>query len=147
MDIDRMIEIIDRHLGEAGEIEITNNKGEMDRLKISSLPTGDIGKAFSTTKLITLAQGNILNIFDGLTPEMTELITELGIKMLRPNYPNIGEEKLKRLVMKNLLKFLMEIWNQLNVGVTASVIRPDKSPFGKAQVGQTGRKLPTNSTP
>lgn len=123
-------EIIARHLGSSGEIELVNNKGEKDKFATSSLAVEDLPELLTTMKVLKGTETNPTAIMDNFTPEVISKIADLGVKALKPNYPNIPDATLKELVIRNLLTFIIHLWNNnLNMNLGATDVRRDSRPF------------------
>jgi len=116
--MEKMEEVLKRFMGGAGEIELvtqTDTGDDRIKLKMASLTVGDMVQLAKTLKLMKVKDSNttvLSNILDNLTEEIIDITVNLGFKSLKPNYPDILDDDLKKLVSSNFMAFLMYFWGE-----------------------------------
>lgn len=118
-----MEEIIKNHLGEPTELEINGKDNTKTKFKLSPLKVKDIARLYGTFKLMKgVSEDTPTEMMHNLTPEIMETIEELGFKALKPNYPDVPDEQLREIVMRNAFLFITKLWEvNMNLGDTKEI--------------------------
>lgn len=111
-DIDEIRKKIERHLGRSTEIELENEKGQKDKFKINPLPVGKLPELYKLSRPFQNP-----NQQPEITEEWLNIVGDLGVASLQPNYPDIEESILRELVLRNNMKFATElVMGNLKIG-------------------------------
>jgi len=115
---EEMEEVIRRHLGRPSEIELENAAGQKDKFKISPLPVNQLPKLYETMKVLKGTDRDPMAFLENINEEFLNNIAELGLSVLKPNYPDVDDSILRELVLRNAILFAAELWSQ-NMGLTS----------------------------
>ncbi len=107
-ETEEQIKEMEKHLGGIREIELESLDKVKTKFKLSPLPVEELPRLFKTIDVTSAGT----NIFGKMDKAFMDDISELGLMCLKPNYPEVPDEKLKELILRNVLVFANEIWAQ-----------------------------------
>jgi len=108
-DIDEIKKWIEKDLGQTTEMELERN-GKIIKLKVNPLPVEKLPELYSLLK--AFEGSTVENPKMNITKEWLDTVGSLGLEILKPNYPDIEDSKLKELVLRNAVVFANEIITQ-----------------------------------
>ena len=106
------IDNIKAFLSKPNEITIVDN-GIKLKLLMSPLKVSDLADVWTLLNLVKNVNAESpSNILSNVTPEIVAVISNLAIKSLKPNHPDIDDDTLKQLIIRNIFIFANELISQ-----------------------------------
>lgn len=102
--------IFDKYLGKPGELELVDEKGNVDRFKLEQLGIEYVGDLMTVQDALAKFGRDPENVSKYLTSEITEKMNNLVTTTLKSSFPDVNEEKLGKFARSNFLQILSAIF-------------------------------------